>query len=241
MQQFAVWLQKLGLGQYAHRFSENDIDFAVLADLTDQDLEKIGVASLGHRRKLLRAIAALKGALERTTIAVPITLQDAAERQRLWVTRRFRIKVVLAVLYVLCAGARLHAHEGEGHFSAGEPGDPNKPFRVVEITMQESNGTMSYRPKALEVRRGEQIKFVITNAGVLAHEFILANTADNLKHAALMKKYPDMEHDDPNGKTVQPSAKAEVLWRFTKTGTFEFSCLIPGHREAGMVGTVTVK
>ena len=56
-----------------------------------------------------------------------------------------------------------------------------------------------------------------------------------------MKKYPDMEHDDPNGKTVEPGAKAEMLWRFTKTGTFEFSCLIPGHREAGMVGTVTVK
>jgi len=141
----------------------------------------------------------------------------------------------------LGVGARLYAHEGEEHFSAGEPGDPKKPFRVVEITMQESYGGMSYQPNALEVKRGEQINFFITNAGLLAHEFILANTADNLKHAALMKKYPDMEHDDPNGKTVQPGAKAEMLWRFTKTGTFEFSCLIPGHREAGMVGTVTVK
>ena len=61
MQQIADWLQKLGLGQYAQRFVENDIDFAVLRDLTDQDLEKIGVASLGHRRKLLRAITELKG------------------------------------------------------------------------------------------------------------------------------------------------------------------------------------
>lgn len=139
------------------------------------------------------------------------------------------------------AGARLYAHEGEEHFSAGEPGNPRKPFRVVEVTMQERYGRMSYQPNALEVNHGEQIKFVITNAGLLAHEFILANTADNLKHAALMRKYPDMEHDDPNGKTVQPGAKAEMLWRFTKTGTFEFSCLIPGHREAGMVGTVTVK
>ena len=139
------------------------------------------------------------------------------------------------------AGALLYAHEGEEPFSAGEPGDPKKPFRVVEITMQESYGAMSYQPNALEVKRGEQIQFAITNAGLLAHEFILANTADNLKHAALMKKYPDMEHDDPNGKTVQPGAKAEMLWRFTKTGTFEFSCLIPGHREAGMIGTVTVK
>ena len=61
MQQVADWLQKLGLGQYAQRFAENDISFSVLPDLTDQDLKEIGV-SLGHRRQLLRAIAEMKGA-----------------------------------------------------------------------------------------------------------------------------------------------------------------------------------
>jgi hypothetical protein len=60
MQQVADWLQKLGLGQYAQRFAENDISFSVLPDLTDQDLKEIGV-SLGHRRQLLRAIAEMKG------------------------------------------------------------------------------------------------------------------------------------------------------------------------------------
>src|SRR5262249_374990 len=60
MQQVSDWLQKLGLGQYAQRFAENDISFSVLPDLTDQDLKEIGV-SLGHRRQLLRAIAELKG------------------------------------------------------------------------------------------------------------------------------------------------------------------------------------
>jgi class 3 adenylate cyclase/predicted ATPase len=60
MQQIADWLEKLGLGQYAQRFAENDISFVILPDLTDQDLEKIGVASLGHRRLMLRAIAELK-------------------------------------------------------------------------------------------------------------------------------------------------------------------------------------
>ena len=60
MQQIADWLEKLGLSEYAQRFAENDIDFTILADLTDQDLEKIGIASLGHRRKLLRAIANLE-------------------------------------------------------------------------------------------------------------------------------------------------------------------------------------
>jgi len=100
---------------------------------------------------------------------------------------------------------------------------------------------MSYVPDRVEVKRGEQVRFVIRNVGELPHEFILASTADNLKHAALMQKYPDMEHDDPNGKTVQPSASAEILWRFSRRGEFEFACLIPGHREAGMLGKIVVK
>ena len=70
MQQIADWLKTLGLGQYAQRFAENDITFVILPDLTDQDLEKIGVASLGHRRQLLRAITELKGAPETGTVAV---------------------------------------------------------------------------------------------------------------------------------------------------------------------------
>ena len=86
MPQVADWLQKLGLGQYAESFAENDIDFAILADLTDQDLEKIGVASLGHRRKLLRAIADLKGALDPSSVAAaPVALHDTAERRQVTV------------------------------------------------------------------------------------------------------------------------------------------------------------
>ncbi len=57
MQRIADWLEKLGLGQYAQRFAENDITFAILPDLTDQDLKELGVTSRGHRRQLLRAIA----------------------------------------------------------------------------------------------------------------------------------------------------------------------------------------
>jgi hypothetical protein len=51
MQQIADWLEKLGLGQYAQRFAENDINFAILPDLTDQDLKELGVASLGRHGK----------------------------------------------------------------------------------------------------------------------------------------------------------------------------------------------
>jgi SAM domain (Sterile alpha motif) len=60
MQQIADWLEKLGLGQYAQRFAENEIDVSVLRHLTDQDLKDIGVP-LGHRRKMLAAIGELGG------------------------------------------------------------------------------------------------------------------------------------------------------------------------------------
>jgi class 3 adenylate cyclase/predicted ATPase len=70
MPQIADWLQKLGLGQYAQRFAENDITFSILPDLTDQDLKEIGV-SLGHRRQLLREIANL-GKTASSTSAPPI-------------------------------------------------------------------------------------------------------------------------------------------------------------------------
>ena len=90
MQQVSEWLEKLGLGQYAQRFAENDISFVILPDLTDQDLEKIGVASLGHRRLLLRAIAELigrekdapKAAVATAPSAAP---QDTAERRQVTV------------------------------------------------------------------------------------------------------------------------------------------------------------
>jgi uncharacterized cupredoxin-like copper-binding protein len=132
------------------------------------------------------------------------------------------------------------AHEGE-HFSAGEPGNPKKSARTVTVIMNDNEGTMRFAPDRLDVKKGEQVHFIIQNKGALKHEFTLASVQDNNKHAELMQKYPDMEHDDPNAKSVDPGKTAEILWRFSKAGTFEFACLIPGHREAGMHGTVAVK
>jgi uncharacterized cupredoxin-like copper-binding protein len=100
---------------------------------------------------------------------------------------------------------------------------------------------MMFQPDRVEVKRGEQVRFKIRNSGLLEHEFILATTDENLKHAEQMMKNPEMEHDDPNGKSVAPGKNSEILWRFSKAGQFEFGCLIPGHREAGMTGTVVVK
>src|SRR5580700_5828019 len=90
MQQIVDWLQRLGLGQYAERFAENDINFAILPDLTDQDLKELGVASLGHRRQLLRAITELKDNETSTSKPsgddiAPIAPHDTAERRHVTV------------------------------------------------------------------------------------------------------------------------------------------------------------
>ena len=91
------------------------------------------------------------------------------------------------------------------------------------------------------VRLGEQIRFEIYNEGSWDHEFMLATKEDNRKHAEVMKKFPNMEHDDPNAKRLSPLSSAELLWKFTKRGEFEYGCLIPGHLEAGMHGKIIVK
>ena len=136
-------------------------------------------------------------------------------------------------------------HDGHQHdeqsYSAGEPGDPKKPARIVPITMGEPGGKMAFVPNRVEVKKGEQVKFMLRNSGELDHEFVLATPAENLKHAEAMRKNPDMEHDDPNGKRLAPKKTDEIVWKFSKPGEFEYSCLIPGHREAGMVGTIVVK
>ena len=126
-------------------------------------------------------------------------------------------------------------------FSAGTPGDPSKRARTVEVTMREADGSMSFAPDRIEVRQGEQIKFALKNAGTQDHEFMLATKEENVTHGKLMERFPEMEHDDPNGKGLAPKTSSDIIWKFTKKGTFEFACLIPGHYQAGMHGLIMVK
>ena len=149
------------------------------------------------------------------------------------------VTILLAMTALSTLPLRAHSHEQHAHesYAAGEPGDPKKPARTVQVSMSE----MAYAPARIEVKRGEQIRFVIRNTGADDHEFLLATTEENLKHAKAMEKEPHMEHAEPNGVRLAPKKSAEIVWKFTKAGTFEYSCLIPGHREAGMIGQVLVK
>jgi uncharacterized cupredoxin-like copper-binding protein len=135
------------------------------------------------------------------------------------------------------------AHEGHGTFSAGEPGDPNKPARTIRVVMYDdgSEKDMRFEPALITVRKGEQIRFFLENGGTESHEFMLATVAENRKHGELMKKFPEMKHDDLNAKRLTVGQQGELVWKFTNAGEFEFACLIPGHYEAGMHGKIIVK
>ncbi|MFM1991665.1 MAG: hypothetical protein RJA99_4622 [Pseudomonadota bacterium] len=120
----------------------------------------------------------------------------------------------------------------------GRAADPKKATRTIRVSMDDR---MKFTPSTIEVRRGETVRFVVRNQGKVMHEMVLGTPEELTKHAELMRKFPDMEHDDPNMVHVKPGETGELAWTFDKAGTFGIACLIPGHFEAGMSGKVVVK
>lgn len=134
-----------------------------------------------------------------------------------------------------------HAHgPGQGHDDAsaiGIPGKSGKATRTVAVNMTDA---MRFSPASIDVRQGETIRFKIRNSGQLKHEFVLGAASQLKEHYELMKKFPGMEHAEPNMVTLAPGKTGEVVWKFTQAGKVDFACLQPGHYEAGMKGAVNV-
>lgn len=120
----------------------------------------------------------------------------------------------------------------------GQEGNAKKVARTIRIDMADR---MRFTPADVTVRQGETVRFVAYNSGQVLHEMVLGTQAAIAEHAALMKKFPEMEHADANMAHVKPGQSGEIVWQFTRSGRFVFACLQPGHFEAGMVGSITVK
>jgi uncharacterized cupredoxin-like copper-binding protein len=119
----------------------------------------------------------------------------------------------------------------------GIAGDARNAKRRIEVGMADH---MRFSPERIEVRQGETVKFVVRNNGRVMHEFVIGTRAENARHAELMVKFPAMEHDEPYMAHVPPGRTGEVVWTFNRVGEFEFACLIAGHYQGGMVGTIKV-
>ena len=148
----------------------------------------------------------------------------------------------------LIAAAPAWAH-GDKHHSAksgpvvkeqkpwGIAAEPKEARRTIEIRMTDN---MRFAPERIEVREGETVRFVIRNDGKMMHEMVIGTQKELDEHAALMVKFPNMEHDEPYMAHVGPGKRGEIVWNFNRAGEFQFACLIAGHYQGGMKGTITV-
>ena len=92
----------------------------------------------------------------------------------------------------------------------------------------------------IQVHEGDTIRLRLKNRGKELHELVLGTTAEIEAHAAMMKKYPDMEHDDPWMVHVPAGKTGAMVWTFNRAGDFDFACLVKDHYELGMAGRIRV-
>ena len=148
------------------------------------------------------------------------------------------------LLLPLALGA--HAHEGQQHPAAsakkeqmpwGIAGDARASVKTIVLSMTDD---MRFTPNRIEVEQGQTVRLVVRNSGAIMHEFVMGTKKTLDEHAALMMKFPGMEHDEPYMTHGKAGASCEVTWTFNRPGDFDFACLIAGHFQAGMVGTIKV-
>ena len=159
-----------------------------------------------------------------------------------------RRTLLIASAFSAATTSTVFAHSNETHAKKSGPvkkeqkswgiaGDDKAVKRTITMTMTDN---MRFTPDKLEFKQGETVKFVIKNNGKVMHEFVLGTKKELDEHAALMVKFPTMEHDEPYMAHVGPGKTGQIVWNFNKAGSFDFACLIAGHYTAGMVGKVTV-
>ncbi|MGB7184199.1 MAG: cupredoxin family protein [Burkholderiaceae bacterium] len=119
----------------------------------------------------------------------------------------------------------------------GIAGDASDAKRTIQVAMLDK---MRFDPESVKVEAGETVRFVIENKGQIMHEFVLGNQQSLDDHAALMIKFPNMEHDAPYQAHVSPGTTGEIVWKFNRGGELKFACLIPGHYQAGMIGKLNI-
>lgn len=161
--------------------------------------------------------------------------------------RMFSFKHLMTAA-IMAASTAAFAHGDAGHDAkAGAVAREQKPWgiagdaravrRTIEVRMSDD---MRFTPGRIDVRQGETVRFVVRNDGRAMHEFVIGTREENDAHAAMMMKFPEMEHDEPYMAHVAPGKSADIVWTFNRAGEFDFACLIAGHYQAGMVGTIHV-
>ena len=152
----------------------------------------------------------------------------------------------IAIFSILAGTSAAFSHENaKTHAAAtvkeqkdwGIAGDAKGIKRTITLTMTDS---MRFTPDVINVKEGETVKIVVKNSGKMLHEMVIGTAKELADHAALMLKFPNMEHSEPYMVHVPPGKTGQMIWNFNRAGNFDFACLMAGHYQAGMVGKINV-
>ncbi|RQO83456.1 plastocyanin/azurin family copper-binding protein [Acidovorax sp. FJL06] len=155
----------------------------------------------------------------------------------------------IATCALLAGAAPSFGHENMPHAARNTPvvkeqkawgiaGDDKAVARTITLRMTDD---MRFTPRHIEVREGETIRLRAENKGQVLHEIVIGTKPELDAHAEMMAKHPGMEHDEPYMAHVAAGKKGDIVWQFNRPGQFDFACLIAGHYQAGMTGTITVR
>ncbi|MDE1887021.1 MAG: multicopper oxidase domain-containing protein [Gammaproteobacteria bacterium] len=125
------------------------------------------------------------------------------------------------------------------HFAYGHPGAGIGPAHVIHVHALD---TLRFEPARIVVSRGETVEFIVSNAGKLAHEFVIGDAALQAAHQQEMQAMPGMGmRHDVNAVSLPPGQTRDLVWTFTRDGTVEYACHVAGHFAAGMVGKIIIE
>ena len=155
---------------------------------------------------------------------------------------------LIATCALLAGGNASFGHENMPHATRNAPvvkeqkawgiaGDTQAVARTITLRMTDD---MRFTPRHIEVREGETVRLRAENKGQVLHEIVIGTKPELDAHAEMMAKHPGMEHDEPYMAHVGAGKKGDIVWQFNRAGSFDFACLIAGHYQAGMTGTITV-
>ena len=141
----------------------------------------------------------------------------------------------------------------------GTKGKESEVSRTIKVVMYDNY----YEPSSFQIKSGETIKFEVENAGMLVHEFNIANKMMHMKHQPEMMKMVEneilladsidkekmkkmakmdkaMAHSHSNSVLLEPKQKGEIIWKFDNAVNIEVACNVPGHYQVGMIAKVDI-
>ena len=167
------------------------------------------------------------------------------------------MKIITIIFTFLFLNSLAYADK---NMKIGSKGNVADVTRVIKVVMYDNY----YEPSSFQIKEGETIKFEVENAGMLVHEFNIANKMMHMKHQPEMIKMAEngillafsidkekmkkmakmdksMGHSHSNSVLLEPKQKGDIIWKFDNAVNIEVACNVPGHYQAGMIAKVNIK